>query len=201
MSLMVVERKTRMPRDERERRVLDVAGELFSRRGPHEVGMDELIARTGLGKATVYRLYPSKDRLIAAYLASLSSTMLAAIDRDAAAATPTAALHAVIDAVAADLGRAGFRGCPFNNASIEYADPAHPARLEARNYRRDLADRLVALAAQVTGGADSGQVLGNQLAVLVDGAYTNAAHLGVEGPARAGLDLAHQLIAAATVAE
>ena len=36
--------------------------------------------------------------------------------------------------------------------------------------------------------------LGGQLAVLVDGAYTSAAHLGAHGPAAAGMALAHDLV-------
>jgi AcrR family transcriptional regulator len=44
--------------------------------------MDELIQATGLGKATVYRLYPSKDDLVAAYLARLAGTILGAIDAE-----------------------------------------------------------------------------------------------------------------------
>ena len=46
--------------------------------------MDELIAAIGLGKATVYRLFPSKDALIGAYLRRLAQTILAAIDADIA---------------------------------------------------------------------------------------------------------------------
>ncbi len=45
----------RLSRDERERIVLDTAARLFYARGVHEVGMDELVHATGLGKATVER--------------------------------------------------------------------------------------------------------------------------------------------------
>lgn len=41
--------------------MLDAASALFYARGVHEVGMDELIRATGLGKATVYRLFATKD--------------------------------------------------------------------------------------------------------------------------------------------
>jgi AcrR family transcriptional regulator len=183
-----------MPRAQREALVLDTAARLFYARGVHEVGMDELVQATGLGKATVYRLYPSKDDLVAAYLARLAGTILAAIDAEITRhhRDPAAALLAILDAIEADLRRPGFRGCAFNNASIEYDDPAHPARAQARGYREALRGRLTGLATRLDPAA--GPALGGQLAVLVDGAYTSAAHLGPDGPAADGLGLARHLI-------
>jgi AcrR family transcriptional regulator len=184
----------RLSRQEREQRVLDAAAELFYARGVHEVGMDELIAATGLGKATVYRLFPTKDELIGAYLGRHAQRILAAIDADIAhhPDDPASAIRAIFAAVAADLARPGFRGCAFNNASIEFADPDHPARVAARAYRAELRQRLTDLA--TAAHPDAGAQLGDQLAVLVDGMYTSAAHLGPDGPAGAGPDLADALL-------
>jgi AcrR family transcriptional regulator len=189
--------RRRLSRNEREAVVLDAAARLFYARGVHEVGMDELISATGLGKATVYRLFPSKDILVGAYLERLAARILAAIDagitqrrRD-----PGGALLAVLDAVEADLRRPGFRGCAFNNASIEYDDPDHPARRQARGYRQALHQRLTALATALDPAA--GSALGAQLAVLIDGAYTSAVHLGADGPAADGLRLARHLVSLA----
>ena len=187
----------RLPREERRRRVLDTAAELFYARGVHEVGMDELVRRTGLGKATVYRLFPTKDALVGAYLERLSAEVLGLIDRDIAAHPddPAAAVRAVFAAIAADLARPGFRGCAFNNASIEFDDPEHPARVVARAYRTALHERFLALAERIRPG--HGEELGAQLALLVDGMYVNAAHLGAAGPAAAGPALAAALVEAA----
>ena len=183
----------RLPRADRERIVLDTAAGLFYARGVHAVGMDELVRATGLGKATVYRLFPSKDALVGAYLDRLAAGILATVDADPAGTA--GALHNLVAAVRADVARPGFRGCPFHNASSEYADPQHPARIAARDYRAALRDRLLVRARQLTRtGADA---LAGQLATLLDGAYTNAAHLGPDGPAAAGLDLADDLISRA----
>ncbi len=184
-----------VPRQERERRVLDAAAELFYARGVHEVGMDELVRATGLGKATVYRLFATKDALIGAYLRRLSASILGLIDDEINrhAEDPERAVEAVLAAVAADVARPAFRGCPFNNASIEFADPAHPARAAAREYRSELHRRLVALAERARPG--SGEILGAQLALLIDGMYVNAAHLGADGPAASGPALARQILA------
>lgn len=157
--------------------------------------MDELVRETGLGKATVYRLYPTKDDLVGAYLARLAGSILDEIDTLAENDDPMRALLSVLAAIEKDVRRPQFRGCAFNNASIEFDDPDHPARVEARRYREHLAERLTRLAQRLA-GRRRGTVLGQQLAVLVDGAYTNAAHLGPDGPAAAGLALARQLIKA-----
>ncbi|MCD0485094.1 TetR/AcrR family transcriptional regulator; helix-turn-helix transcriptional regulator [Streptacidiphilus sp. ASG 303] len=191
---MMTEGRTRRSREERERIVLDSAARLFYARGVHEVGMDELVRDTGLGKATVYRLYPTKDDLVGAYLGRLAGEILALVDAGSGPdADPAAALHRVLDAVEEDLRRPGFRGCPFHNAGVEYGDAAHPARRAARDYRAELRRRLAELSVRVCGGP-RGRVLGDRLAVLVDGAYTSAAHLGPDGPAAEGLRLARRLV-------
>lgn len=158
--------------------------------------MDELIAETGLGKATVYRLFAAKDVLVGAYLERLSAQILGLIDGDITRhGDARTALLAILGSIDHDLHRPGFRGCPFNNASIEYDDPSHPARIQARQYRQALRERLTALCSRLDPAA--GGVLGEQLAVLIDGAYTSAAHLGPAGPATAGMDLARKLVMSA----
>lgn len=186
------ERRRALPKAEREKLILDAAGELFYARGIRGVGMDELIARLGLSKMTVYRLFPTKDALVEAYLSRLREEILEAIDRDITAheGDPAGALRAILDAVELDLGRPGFRGCPFGNAAVDYDDPVHPARRLAREYREQLRVRLRRLSGALTGDPD----LGDQLAVVIDGAYLNAAHLGADGPARSGLALARRML-------
>jgi hypothetical protein len=73
--------------------------------------------------------------------------------------------------------------------------------VEARAYREQLLGTLSWLAVRLTRGTDAGSAdgadgesLGAQLAVLIDGAYTSAAHLGPDGPAAAGLGLARHVV-------
>jgi AcrR family transcriptional regulator len=157
--------------------------------------MDELVESSGLGKATVYRLYPSKDALIGAYLSRLAGDIANAIAcrlRDHPG-DPRGALLAILDDIENDLRREDFRGCAFNNASVEFDDPDHSARTQAREYRAYLLATFSELADDLAPGA--GPILGAQLAVIIDGCYTNAAHLGADGPAAQGLALARRLIA------
>ena len=49
-------------------RILEAAGELFAQRGVEAVGMNEIARAAGCSRATLYRYYPSRDALHAAYV-------------------------------------------------------------------------------------------------------------------------------------
>ena len=51
-------------------RLLDAANELFYEEGVHTVGIDRVIERAGVAKATLYSTFGSKDELVRAYLAA-----------------------------------------------------------------------------------------------------------------------------------
>ena len=58
--------------------------------------------------------------------------------------------------------------CPFIAAAVEIHDPGHPARVYARDYKKALAARLTETAREA--GATNPEQLGEQLALLLDGA-------------------------------
>src|ERR1700712_5209205 len=59
--------RTAPPGSARER-LLAAADELFYEEGVHTVGIDRVIERAGVAKATLYTTFGSKDGLIRAYL-------------------------------------------------------------------------------------------------------------------------------------
>ena len=62
------------PRDpETDARIIAAAGELMLQRGYERTTVDDVAARAGVGKATVYRRWPSKDDLAVAAMESLYS--------------------------------------------------------------------------------------------------------------------------------
>ena len=63
--MMTATRPRRADAVRNQERVVDAARELFALHGL-EIGMDEIAARAGVGKATIYRSYPTKDHLIVA---------------------------------------------------------------------------------------------------------------------------------------
>jgi AcrR family transcriptional regulator len=62
------------PREARaDRAILAAALDLMAERGVHELRMDDVAARAGVGKAAIYRRYRSKEALVADAVAALVS--------------------------------------------------------------------------------------------------------------------------------
>jgi len=134
---------TELPDAPAKLRILLTADELFYDEGIRAVGVDRLIAASNVTKATFYKHYGSKDRVIAAYIGYRHRRIAQSIaEHVEATTTPVAALDAVRDAVLGAIGSPGFRGCPFINAAAEFSDPAHPVRLAVREHREWYATML-----------------------------------------------------------
>jgi len=117
-------------------RILETAGNLFYEAGIHSVGVDRLISESAVTKATFYKHYGSKDRLIVEYITARHNnerTRLEALAADTGNAE--AALRALVGAVSAEVASPGFRGCAFLNAAAEFPDPLHPVRTIIERHR------------------------------------------------------------------
>lgn len=64
----VYDMTTRTSPSARER-LIATAYDLFTRRGISDVGVDEIVAKAGVAKATLYKYFPSKEDLVLAFLA------------------------------------------------------------------------------------------------------------------------------------
>lgn len=117
-------------------RILLTADELFYDEGIRSVGVDRLIAASNVTKATFYKHYGSKDRVIAAYIGYRHRRVAGNFaERIAASPSAAAALLATRDAVIDGIASPGFRGCPFINAAAEFSDTSHPVRVAVRAHR------------------------------------------------------------------
>ncbi|MGE0480945.1 MAG: TetR/AcrR family transcriptional regulator [Phycisphaerae bacterium] len=173
-------------------RLLDVASELFYRRGFHAVGVDTVIAESGVAKMTLYKYFPSKDDLIVAVLrrrqAQFRAWFAAALARRASAsgatesggiasgAAPNAGVErvlAVFDVLGEWFALPTFRGCAFTNAVLELTDPAHGVHEVNRAHREWLVATLAALVRDA--GITAFDDVAAQLVTLIDGAIVQAA--------------------------
>jgi AcrR family transcriptional regulator len=57
-----------MPRAERERLILDIAGQVFARDGYHSSSMDEIARSAGVSKPMLYAYFESKEGLYLTYI-------------------------------------------------------------------------------------------------------------------------------------
>lgn len=162
-------------------RVLAVAEDLFYREGVRAVGIDTIIARSGVAKMSLYRSFASKDDLVVAYLEERKRRFFAWWERAVGAedAGPSARLLGLVSAAIEKVRRPEYRGCPFLNASSEFPDAAHPARAVIAAYRREVRDRLLPLC----GALDPrrAEALTTQLTVLMDGVYASEGILDDQG--------------------
>jgi AcrR family transcriptional regulator len=151
-------------------RLLEAADELFYADGVHSVGIDRVLERADVARASLYGTFGSKDELIRAYLERRMAVSQARL-RAAADAhhDPGERLLSVFDAQAATFAQPGYRGCAFNRASAE-AQPGSAAYEVPRTYRRWLRGFLTDLAA-AAGTPDPGQ-FARQLHLIYDGAMT-----------------------------
>ncbi len=116
MTMAVQEELRRPPRQ----RLLDAARELFYAEGVHTVGIDRLIERAGVAKASLYSAFGSKEGLVQAYLDEYQERVLGRRRAAAAAAPdPVSAIYAVFDSLALDYQRPDYNGCAFSGARAE----------------------------------------------------------------------------------
>ncbi|MCC6498340.1 MAG: TetR/AcrR family transcriptional regulator [Propionibacteriaceae bacterium] len=155
-------------------RILDAADDLFYARGIHAVGIDEIVSRSGTAKTTLYAHFPSKDDLIASYLQRRSEKWRQYLTGELARRGGTAVdrIDAVFEVLAEGCAAPGFRGCPFINATAEYPDPMHPARVVADAHRQWVRDLLAGLAAEA--GVVDSYGLAGRLTLLYDAAMVGA---------------------------
>jgi AcrR family transcriptional regulator len=117
-------------------RLLRTAEELFYAQGTRATGVDQILEVSGVGRASFYRHFPSKDDLIVAVLQRRREWFRTGIKPRVAAlgGHPLA----VFDVLAERLEETGYRGCAFLNTMVEIPDPAHPAHREAVEYKEEL---------------------------------------------------------------
>jgi AcrR family transcriptional regulator len=172
-------------------RILATADRLFYLRGIRAIGVDTVADEIGISKRTLYNHFPSKDALIAAYLARRSMSVPPS-DKPA-----LQQILGTFDSLERRFSAKDFRGCPFVNAVAELGTEDHAVRKIAFAFKNGRRARFRDLLKQLD-VADADDVA-TQLQLLIDGAI--AADLVRNDPAmaRAAKEAAMVLLANAGV--
>jgi AcrR family transcriptional regulator len=172
-------------------RILETADRLFYLRGIRAVGVDTIAAEIGISKRTLYNHFPSKDELIAAYLARRFR------QPPSSDKPPAEQILGTFDSLERRFASKDFRGCPFVNAVAELGREDRAVKKIAvafkesrRVWFRDLLMRLEV--------ADPDH-LATQLTLLVDGAIAQDLVRDDPSMARAAKEAARVLLANAGV--
>lgn len=152
-------------------RILATASELFYREGIRAIGVDTVVERSGVSKTSLYRLFESKDALIAAFAAEQDRLFWAWWDRieDQHAGDPRAILEALLSGIAKRITHPAYRGCPFLNLATEFPDDNHPGRVIARRNKEEMRTRLAAVLGKL--GVGDPNRTASQVALIINGAY------------------------------
>ncbi|WP_197976513.1 TetR/AcrR family transcriptional regulator [Sphingomonas sp. CFBP 13720] len=180
------------PRD----RILKAASNLFYRHSIHTVGIDRIIAESGVAKMTFYKHFPSKARLVADYLRHQNVVWLQmlASATDRPDLSPEDRVLAIFDALGASFRQPPFRGCPFVKGLAEFGPDADLPEVEAMiaGYFDSLHALVAALVAPLA--PDDPDKVVVQLLSLIQGAIVMAQTTSTVDIAAANRDAARRLL-------
>lgn len=186
--------RTRAGQSEARQRLLETADRLFYAGGVRSVGIDTIIAEAGVAKMTLYTHFPSKDDLIVAVLQYREEKVLeffrTAMERHGKRTKDT--LRGFFAALKEWFESPGFRGCAFQNAAVELADPAHAGTLFVRDHKRRFTEILRGFVEESVGR--SAPKLVPMIALLVEGAIVTAVIYGTPDAAEVARDAALKLV-------
>jgi AcrR family transcriptional regulator len=199
---MAAEKPSRRSAAQTREHILAVASELFYWQGIRSTSIDKLAAAAQVAPPTLYRLFDSKDDLVAAYL-HRNDEGYRGWFADATATRhgpPRSRIMALFDALVDQVQPTRCRGCPYLMALAEYPDhesEVHRLAVGTKAWVRRQLGELTAAHAVAEPVSDP-ELLADQLALLVEGVYASVQALGITGPARRARQTAQTLLDAAT---
>jgi len=141
-------------RQERERLILRAAEELLFERGYHDMAIEDLAARVGISKGTVYLHFASKEDLVLALFERGRHDLLQTLDATlSTAATPREKLRAILERV-----YSGMSCKQFQVISEAFQNPALFGRMAEK--RQALGEVWDAPMKRIAAVLDEGKALG-----------------------------------------
>ena len=174
-------------------RILDASYELFSQRGIRAVGVNEVIQRAGVATATLYRHFPSKEKLVLAFLDLREQRWTKDLIEAGAmrrGSNPEERLLAIFDVLDEWFHRDDFEAGSFIKVLLELG-PEHPAGGASVRHLEQIR-AIVRRLAEEAGLRDT-ESFARSWHILMKGSIVSAAEGDVEA-ARRGKAMARRLI-------
>lgn len=171
-------------------RILTTAAELFSQRGYGNVGINEIIEKSGTAKASFYQHFPSKEKLCATWLGLTHSNSEQRHDK--LLEEPLKPLDRVRDYfhnLKPWMLENNYRGCPYTNTAATLCGESTLIQEKVEEHKLFLRDFFVELARAFTSGTKASH-LGNALFVIYSGATTESQNLHAVWPIEAATEAA-----------
>jgi AcrR family transcriptional regulator len=156
-------------------RILDTAYDLFSRHGVRAVGIDRIIAESGVAKMSLYRHFPSKDALVLSFLQEREERWTkdwlgAEVERRAT--LPAERMLSIFDVFGEWFQLADFEGCSFINVLLEFDDRSSKVHQASAERLRNIRSFVSGLAANA--GARDPDALAHKWHILMKGSIVAA---------------------------
>ena len=184
-----------------KQRILATATDLFASQGYRATGVNEIIEKSGVAKATFYSHFPTKNDLCLAYLKSVDVSALDSIKAFVVnKRTPWARFLAVIESLEPWLKGNDLRGCSFINIVAEVPDFKDPLRKVGRNHYQklrafiqELTLELIESDEQHYGMLDA-DAISDEYMVIISGSVALTEIYHDTWPMRQGIDMVARLV-------
>jgi AcrR family transcriptional regulator len=168
---------------------------LFSRHGTKGVGIDAVLARAGVAKATLYRHYRTKDELVLGFLRRrerLWTRNWLAAEIERRGKTAAQRLLAMFDVCDGWFRDADYEGCSFVNVMLEHGAQDHRVKREAVRQLGAIRQLIAALARDA--GVRDPDSFARQWQMILKGAIVSA-YAGDQDAARRAKEVAATFLA------
>jgi AcrR family transcriptional regulator len=167
-------------------RILQTAYDLFSRHGIRAVGVDRIIAASGVAKMSLYRHFRSKDELVLAFLRQREERwtrewLVAEATRRGE--TGAERLLAIFDVFGEWFAEPDFEGCSFINVLLEFDEVDHPIRIATTGHLATIRGLVRGFAEEA--GVDDPEAVACQWHILMKGSIVAAGEGDVGAAQRA----------------
>jgi AcrR family transcriptional regulator len=167
-------------------RILDTAYDLFSRHGIRAVGVDRIIATSGVAKMSLYRHFHSKDALVLVFLQEREKRWTMAwlhAEVMSRAGDGAGRMLAIFDVFDEWFQKTDFEGCSFINVLLEFGELDHPIRKATTAHLATIRGLVREFAEQA--GVSDPEAVAAQWHILMKGSIVAAGEGDVEAARRA----------------
>lgn len=186
---------------EARQRILETARDLFYRNGYRATGVNEIIKKSGVAKATFYAHFPAKESLALAYVKSMNEQEIRVLlDGVEKYAGPYEKLIGLLEFLIPYSQERDYRGCAYLNMSSEIPQHANPVRQECKGHYlavRQLIGRFVKDLKAKRGAAWKGRdadKVADDFMLILTGALAMAEVYHDAQPLREAVDAAKRLL-------
>jgi AcrR family transcriptional regulator len=156
-------------------RILDTAYDLFSRHGIRAVGVDRIIATSGVAKMSLYRHFHSKEALVLAFLQEREKRWtMEWLHAEASSRADDGAgrMLAIFDVFDEWFRQPDFEGCSFINVLLEFDELGHPIRRATTGHLATIRGLVREFAEEA--GVNDPEAVARQWHILMKGSIVTA---------------------------